>query len=216
MKTLPVVAILAVGISLAAGVTYLIGQSQVTALQSDNDALQTSLVSKQQLNDTLQSSLVSNQQISAFQEGIATSLRAKLVESVASSLGDRLVVTEAVYEELPKTIGAAEALGYILIDKVGSDGKMIEAACFDHEDTLHYAQPNPRVTQGSEWHGAPFLLLYSSSAKNLKGMVLESTTLQPSPPWEYHAGGHPGMNFAHSSLHLWFSDPPVNLSLKQS
>ena len=186
--------------------------AQVASLRSDNNELQAVVLSRQDEVSDLDRRLDTYHQIAAHQEGIASSLRVKLNDSI----GDRLVTTEAVYEELPKTIAIAETQGYSLLDKVSSEGEMIEAACFAHEGVLHYAKLEPRITDGVEWHGAPFLLIYNSSSKELMGMVLESTSPRPSPPWEHHGIGHPGMDFEHHSLHLWFTSPPENLSLKGS
>ena len=156
--------------------------------------------------------LRSYQQIAAYQVELARSLRLGLNDAI----GDRLVITEATYEGLPTTIAEAQAQEYSLLDTVDSEGELIEAACFAHEDARHYAKMDARITDGVEWHGAPFLLIYNSNSEKLMGMVLESTSTQPDPPWEYHAHGHPGMDFPHSSLHIWFTDPPKNLSLESA
>ena len=148
-------------------------------------------------------------QIANHQEELAHSLRFKLNDSI----GNRLVITEANYEELPKTIIEAQAQGYSLLDTLDSEGKLIEAACFAHEDARHYGKRDPKITDEVEWHGAPFLLVYNSSSKKIMGMIMESTSPQPAPPWEYHSQGHPSMEFPHWSLHIWFTDPPENLSL---
>ena len=181
--------------SIAAGLAYSARQPQLASLH-DN------------VSD-LGKSLDAYHQIAGYQEEIAHSLRLKLKDSI----GDRLVITEAIQEELPKTITEAEALGYSLLDKVTSEGKLIEAACFNHEDARHYGKRDPKITDKVEWHGAPFLLIYNSNSKKLMGMVLESTSPQPAPPWEFHAHGHPSMDFSHWSLHLWFTEPPKNLSI---
>ena len=190
--------------AVAAGLAYSARQPQLTSLRSDNDELRVNVVS---LRDDV-SDLV---QIAANLEEIAHSLRLELNDSI----GDRLVITEATYEGLPTTIAEAQAQEYSLLDTVDSEGELIEAACFAHEDARHYAKMDARITDGVEWHGAPFLLIYNSSSEKLMGMVLESTSTQPDPPWEYHSHGHPGMDFSHSSLHIWFTEPPKNLSLGQ-
>jgi len=162
-------------------------------------------------NDGLQAKVEAYQAIATHQEGLADSLRLEL----DNSIGDKLLITEATYSELPRTIAEAQAQGYSLLDRVDSEGELLEAACFAHEGTRHYAKIDTRITEGVEWHGAPFLLMYNNASGKLMGMVLESTSPQPGPPWETHAHGHSGMDFAHSSLHIWFTDPPVNLSLAQ-
>jgi hypothetical protein len=179
------------------GLANLARQSQLDSLRSDNS--------------DLGEGLRAYQQIAANQAEIANSLRLELNDSI----GDRLVITEAAYAVLPTTIAEAQAQGYFLLDTVDTEGELIEAACFAHEDARHYAKMDARITDGVEWHGAPFLLVYNSNSEKLMGMVLESTSIQPDPPWEHHAHGHPGMDFAHSSLHIWFTEPPVNLSLGQ-
>jgi hypothetical protein len=196
-----VVAIIASAV-IGTGLANMARQPELDSLRSDNLSL------RDDISD-LDESLRGYQQIAANQEEIAQSLRLELNDSI----GDRLVITEAIYEGLPTTIAEAQAQEYSLLDTVDSEGELIEAACFAHENARHYAKMNARITDGVEWHGAPFLLIYNSSSEKLMGMVLESTSIQPEPPWEYHAHGHPGMDFAHSSLHIWFTDPPVNLSL---
>ena len=205
-----VVALIAL-VVVAAGLAYLARQPQMASLRSDNDELQVAVLSLHDDASNLGKSLDAYHQIAAYQEEMAHSLRLELNDSI----GNRLVITEATYERLPKTIDEAQDQGYSLLDTVNSEGELIEAACFAHEDARHYAKMDARTTDGVEWHGAPFLLIYNSNSEKLMGMVLESTSAQPDPPWEYHAHGHPGMDFPHWSLHLWFTDPPENLSLIQ-
>lgn len=157
----------------------------------------------------LEEELVVSHRNAEQQQELAESFRQRL----EASIGDRVVTTEGAYVELPETIVEAEAQGYALLDTLSEDGELLEAACFAHEGTLHYGKGDPRVTDGTTWHGAPFLLAYDRDSGKLIGMVLESTSEQPAPPWEYHTEGHPGMSFPHSSLHIWFTTPPVNLSL---
>ena len=197
--------------SVAAGLAYSASLPQLASLRSDNDELHATVLSLKDEVSDLGGRLGTYQEIAAHQEGLADSLRLELNDSI----GDRLVITEATYEGLPTTIAEAQAQEYSLLDTVDSEGELIEAACFAHEDAHHYAKMDTRITDGVEWHGAPFLLIYNSSSEKLMGMVLESTSTQPDPPWEYHAHGHPGMDFSHSSLHIWFTEPPKNLSLGQ-
>jgi hypothetical protein len=204
-----IVAIIASAV-IGTGLANMTRQPELDSLRIDNDELRVSMLSLRDDISDLDESLRGYQQIAAKQEEIAQSLRLELNDSI----GDRLVITEAIYEGLPTTIAGAQAQEYLLLDTVDSEGEMIEAACFAHEDALHYAKMDTRITDGVEWHGAPFLLIYNSNSEKLMGMVLESTSTQPDPPWEYHAHGHPGMDFPHSSLHIWFTDPPQNLSLK--
>jgi len=206
-----VVAIIASAV-ISTGLANLARQPALDALRSDNDELRVNVLSLRDDLSDLGESLRGYQQIAANQEEIAQSLRLALNDSI----GDRLVITEAIYEGLPTTIAEAQAQEYLLLDMVDSKGEMIEAACFAHEDARHYAKMDARITDGVEWHGAPFLLIYNSNSEKLMGMVLESTSTQPDPPWEYHAHGHPGMDFPHSSLHIWFTDPPSNLSLESA
>ena len=195
--------------SVAAGLAYSASLPQLASLRSDNDELHATVLSLKDEVSDLGGRLGTYQEIAAHQEGLADSFRFKLNDSI----GDRLVITEATYEGLPRTADQAQAQGYTMLDTVNSEGELIEAACFAHEGASHYAKLQPRVTSGAEWHGAPVLLTYDSSSEKLLGMVLESTSHQPAPPWEYHAQGHPGMEFAHSSMHIWFTEPPKNLSL---
>ncbi|MQF69548.1 hypothetical protein FIM12_04355 [SAR202 cluster bacterium AD-804-J14_MRT_500m] len=206
-----IVSVLAVIVSasVAAGLVYWASLPQLTSLRSDNDELHAAVLSLKTEVSDLGGRLGTYQEIAVHQEGLADSLRLELNDSI----GDRLVITEAAYEGLPRTVNQAKAQGYALLDTVNSEGELIEAACFAHEGASHYAKLQPRVTNGTEWHGAPFLLIYDSGNEKLMGMVLESTSHQPAPPWEYHAKGHPGMEFAHSSMHIWFTKPPKNLSL---
>ena len=194
----------------SAGLTYSTRQAQVDSLRSDNHELRVDVASLQDEVADLPGKLSAYQKIATHQEGIVDSLRLEL----NNSIGDRLVITEAVYEELPRTIAEAQAQGYSLLDTVGSGGELIEAACFAHEGARHYAKKDARITEGVEWHGAPFLLMFDEASGKLMGMVLESTSPQPGPPWETHDHGHPGMHFPHSSLHIWFTEPPDNLSLR--
>ena len=206
-----IVAIAAVAlISITAWAVYSPGQSELAALRSENVELQGSLVSLQGETAELGSKLGAYHNIAAHQEQQAQSLRLKLTNSIDNSLGDKLLVTQNTFEELPKTIADAEAQGYSLIDSVDSDGNLKQAMCFGHEGARHYAKQGSQITAGVEWHGAPLLLIYNVKDEKLMGMVLESITPQPSPPWEYHATGHPGMGFEHASLHFWFTDPPAN------
>jgi len=209
MRTLPIAVILAImGVTgIAIGVTYL----GVTYLEEQSQMA--SLLSQQVEVSDLGKRLGVYQNIAAHQEEMAHSLRLELRDSIDDSIGDRLVVTEAIYEDLPKNIVEARAQGYVLLDTVDSEGELIEAACFAHESARHYAKQDSRITDGVKWHGAPLLLIYNSNSEKLIGMVLESTSHQTTPLWEYHAKGHPGMDFAHWSLHFWFTEPPENLSL---
>ncbi|MBI2936346.1 MAG: hypothetical protein HYY31_06030 [Chloroflexi bacterium] len=141
-------------------------------------------------------------QNATYQEELAKSLR----REINASIGDKLLLTEGTYAALPMTIKDAESQGYKLLDTV-IGGKVVEAACFGHEHALHYGRSNPTVTNGVTWHGAPVLLMYSSVNGKIMGVVLESTSPQLSPPWEYHEQGHPGMIFRHWSLHIWFTAP---------
>jgi hypothetical protein len=194
---------------LAAGLAYSARQTPSDSLRSENDELHKDVLSLQNEVSDLGGRLGAYHNIAAYQGELAHSYRLELNDSI----GDRLVITEGTYEVLPQTIAEAQAQGYSLLDAVDSAGELAEAACFAHEDALHYAKRDARISDGVEWHGAPFLLIYNSGHGKLMGMVLESTSLQPSPPWEYHAHGHPGMDFSHSSLHIWFTQPPENLSL---
>ena len=200
-------------VAVAVGLTYFAREPQLDSLRNDNYELNVAVSSLQDEVLNLNESLVAYHNIAAHQEEIADSIRAEKAEFLGDYLGDRLVITEGVYQELPETISGAESQGYSLVDKVDSDGELIEAACFAHEGVRHYAKVAPKITDGKEWHGAPFLLAYSMSSEKLMGMVMESETAQPEGPWEYHANGHPGMEFPHWSLHLWFTDPPKNLDL---
>jgi hypothetical protein len=183
-------------------------QSEMTLLESKNVELQDEI-------GTLGNTLESYQTIASKQLDLAQGLRHELADSISKSdsLGDKLVVSEGVYTQLPKTIPEAVADGWALLDSVDSKGELLEAACFAHEDVNHYYKGVSRITDGVDWHGAPLLLMYSTESEKLLGIVLESTSPQPAGLWETHAGGHPGMEFPHSSLHFWFTDPPVNLSL---
>ena len=185
-------------------------QSEVTLLASKNVELQDKV-------SNLGNNLESYQTIAAKQLDLAQGLRHELADSISKSdsLGDKLLVSEGVYTQLPKTIPEAVAEGWALLDSVDSKGELLEAACFAHEGVNHYYKGVSRITDGVKWHGAPLLLIYNSNSEKLMGMVLESTSTQPDPPWEYHAHGHPGMDFSHSSLHIWFTEPPKNLSLGQ-
>jgi hypothetical protein len=177
--------------AITAGLTYSAGRPQVTSLKTDKGQLQVSVLTLQNEVAELDETLGNYRQ------------------RVTDSLGDKLLITQTDLQELPKTIADARADGFVLIDRVDSKGKVTEAMCFNHDAVLHYAKLNPTMTGGVEWHGAPYLLLYNVDSEKLAGMVLESTSAQPSPPWEYHAGGHPGMGFPHASLHIWFTAPGV-------
>ena len=205
-----VVAIIA-SAGIGTGLANLARQPQLDSLRSDNGELRVNVLSLRDDVSDLGENLRAYQQIAANQEEMAHSLRLELNDSI----GDRLVITEATYEGLPRTEDAAKAQGYVMLDTLNSEGELLEAACFAHEGASHYAKLQPKVTSGAEWHGAPFLLIYNSSSEKLMGMVLESTSPQPEPPWETHVHGHPGMHFPHSSLHVWFTEPPENLSLGQ-
>ena len=210
MKYLIVAIAAVVLVSITGWAVYSPGQSELAALRTQNDELQGSLVSLQGETAELTSKLGAYHNIATHQEKQAQNLRLKLTDSVDGSLGDKLLLTQNTFEELPKTIADAEAQGYTLIDSVDSDGNLKEAMCFGHDGARHYAKQGSQITAGVEWHGAPLLLIYNVKDEKLMGMVLESITPQPSPPWEYHAKGHPGMGFEHASLHFWFTDPPAN------
>lgn len=164
-----------------------------------------------------QEQAVAAQQLTESQKQLAISqdLMGFYQKRTEASLGDRLVLTEGVYSDLPKTISQAETQGYALLDTLDSKGKLLEAACFGHEGILHYGVVKPKVTAGSQWHGAPIILMYDAVSGGLHGLVLESTSPQPAPPWEHHTGGHPGMSFEHWSMHVWFTTPAHNLSLAE-
>lgn len=199
--------------AVAVGLTYLAREPQFDSLRNDNDELIVAVASLQGEVLELSGSLGAYHKIAAHQEKIADSIRVEQKAFLGDYFGDRLVITEGVHEVLPETIADAVTQGYSLVDKVDSEGKLTEAACFAHEGVRHYAKLNPKITNGKEWHGAPFLLAYNLSNEKLMGIVLESETAQPAGPWEYHAKGHPGMEFPHWSLHIWFTDPPENLDM---
>ena len=199
--------------AVAVGLTYLAREPQLDSLRNDNDELNVAVASLQDEVLDLSESLGAYHKIAAYQEEMADSIRVEKAAFLGDYFGNRLVITEGVHEVLPETIADAETQGYSLVDKVDSGGKLTEAACFAHEGVRHYAKLDPKITNGKEWHGAPFLLAYKLSSEKLMGIVLESETAQPAGPWEYHAKGHPGMEFPHWSLHIWFTDPPKNLDL---
>ncbi len=108
-------------------------------------------------------------------------------EAAAPSIGDRLIVTEGSFDNLPLTAAEAEAAGWIDTGEcVPNMGR--------HFLQMMGEQPGPVV------------LLYNP-AGDLIGVELESLSEQPAPPWEHLEGGHPGMEFEHWTIHFWFDDP---------
>jgi len=101
-------------------------------------------------------------------------------ETAAPSIGDRLVVTEGVFDSLPLTAAEAEQAGWIDTGEcVPNMGR--------HFLQMMGEQPGPVV------------LLYNP-AGDLIGVELESLSEQPAPPWEHLDGGHPGMEFEHWTI----------------
>lgn len=203
--------LLLAGAAIAVANAVLGAQGQAVSLTNELNESRGVLASLRTSVADAETRLKDYQQIAEKQQELAHSLRLEL----DASIGDRLTVSEGIYTALPKTVEEAKAAGYVLQDKLTIEGRVLEAECFAHENALHFAQVDPKVTSGATWHGAPLLLIYSSVNSKLLGMVLESLDVQPSPPWEYHAEGHPGMPFQHSSLHIWFTEPPKNLSLAE-
>ncbi len=110
-----------------------------------------------------------------------------LSEAATPSIGDRLIVTEGVFDSLPLTAAEAEEAGWIDTGEcVPNMGR--------HFLQMMGEQPGPVV------------LLYNP-AGDLIGVELESLSEQPAPPWEHLDGGHPGMEFEHWTIHFWFDDP---------
>ena len=108
-------------------------------------------------------------------------------EAQTPSLGDRLIVTEGSFDNLPLTAAEAEKAGWIDTGEcVPNMGR--------HFLQMMGEQPGPIV------------LLYNPAGE-LIGVELESLSEQPSPPWEYLDQGHPGMEFEHWTIHFWFDDP---------
>lgn len=202
-------ALLVVGAGAIAGSAALAAKQEAASLTSALEESRGALAALRTSAVDTERQLKIYQQIATNQQEEAHSLHTEL----AASIGDRLTLSEGIYTALPKTVEEARTAGYTLLDALTTEGRVLEAECFAHENALHFAQVDPKVTSGATWHGAPFLLIYSSVNGKLLGMVLESTSPQPSPPWESHPEGHPGMPFPHSSLHVWFTTPPKNLSL---
>jgi len=108
-------------------------------------------------------------------------------ETQTPSLGDRLIVTEGSFDNLPLTAAEAEKAGWIDTGEcVPNMGR--------HFLQMMGEQPGPIV------------LLYNPAGE-LIAVELESISEQPSPPWEYLEQGHPGMEFEHWTIHFWFDDP---------
>ena len=51
------------------------------------------------------------------------------------------------------------------------------------------------------------ILMYNADG-DLIGIEFESLTEQPTPPWEVLEEGHPGMEFEHWTLHVYFTHEP--------
>ncbi|NKQ37383.1 MAG: hypothetical protein HF973_17430 [Chloroflexi bacterium] len=108
-------------------------------------------------------------------------------EAATPSIGDRLIVTEGSFDNLPLTAAEAEEAGWIDTGEcVPNMGR--------HFLQMMGEQPGPVV------------LLYNPAGE-LIGVELESLSEQPAPPWEHLEHGHPGMEFEHWTIHFWFSDP---------
>jgi hypothetical protein len=127
--------------------------------------------------ETLRSEL---SQAQAEVQGLETELEA--------SLGNRLSVTQGVFEELPRTLEDAKAVGWVPLGE-----------CVPNMG-IHAA----KVVDGKP--DASLLLLFNSKGE-LTGVELESLNAQQSPPWEHLEQGHPGMEFEHWTLHIYFKDP---------
>lgn len=105
----------------------------------------------------------------------------------APSIGDRVLVTQDRFDNLPLTAEAATAQGWQVADQaVPNMGR--------HALKIVGGKPGPLV------------LLYNTEGK-LIGVELESLTEQPAPPWEHLEEGHPGMEFEHWTIHIYFTDP---------
>jgi len=191
---------------IAAGVVLVSGCSDGASLRAELDQLKSREAALAAQVATLEGQRASYEEIAAAQNALAHTLQ----QRVDSGLGDNLAVTEGVFTQLPKTMEEAKAQGYVLLDTMSPDGKKVEQAqCFSHGDALHFGKPlHSMTTEGSTWHGAPLLVIYSSTTGKIMGMVLESTSPQPDSLWEHHTKGHNGMPFEHWSLHFWFTDPP--------
>ncbi len=107
--------------------------------------------------------------------------------SSSESIGDRLVSTQGIFDELPLTAGEAIDAGWIATDEcVPEMGR--------HFLKMAGEQPGPMI------------LMFNPDGE-LIGVELESLSEQPSPPWEHLQEGHPGMEFEHWTIHMYFDDP---------
>ncbi len=103
------------------------------------------------------------------------------------SIGDRFLVTQGDFTNLPMTLGEAEGQGYV---------------------TLSPCVPVMGIHAAKIVGGIPQdpILLFDNKGE-LIGAELESMTEQPYPPWEHRPEGHPDMEFEHWTLHMYIKDP---------
>lgn len=104
-----------------------------------------------------------------------------------STIGDRLVATHGVFEQMPLTADDAVQAGWI-----------DTGACVPNMGR-HF------IRMAGERPG-PLTLLYSSGG-DITGVELDSLTEQATPPWEHLPEGHPGMEIEHWTIHMYFADP---------
>ncbi len=104
-----------------------------------------------------------------------------------TSIGDRLLVTQGDFASIPMTLDEAKEQGYVPL-----------SPCVPVMG-IHAAKIVGGIPQDP-------ILLFSDKGE-LIGAELESMTEQPYPPWEHRPEGHPGMEFEHWTLHMYFKDP---------
>ena len=164
-------------------VTSLVGYAiAYTSLTPDIDRLNKEL-------DVLNSKNKAMEGTIAGYEAEIDGLKSLLDESV----GDEVIVTFGLFNRMPKTVDSALAEGYVSLSEPGMD-----VVCVPNMGK-HYA----KIVDGVPTD--PILLFDNEG--NLIGLEFESLSPMNSPPWEHLEAGHPGMEFEHWTLHIFFSDP---------
>lgn len=126
------------------------------------------------------------------------------------TLGDRVVVTYGVFDELPLTEADAGADGWTELTKVAVDFDLPSTGCVPNHGRHFVKSPaDPQQAGTVTFAGTPIdpITLLMNAAGELIGIELASLDEQVVPPWEFSPNGHPDMDFEHWHMHVYLSDP---------
>ena len=128
----------------------------------------------------------------------------------SGTLGDRVVVTSGIFDELPLTDVAALAGGWTALTDIAVDFALPSTGCVPNHGRHFVKSPaDPQHAGAITFAGTPIdpITVLMNAAGEFIGIELASLGEQVVPPWEYSPKGHPDMDFEHWHMHIYLSDP---------